>query len=509
MKKLFCALVATLFLLSPLCLSVSADDTDAEQMAIPDWIITELAADTSGRAGNTNGYTEDAGKDTFEFIELYNSSGRELNLYDYALTYNGSDRDTDKFETQIHESTPIKAGDFWDGTTIMAGSGIFSDLSNKPVNPETCMIAPGETVVLWVLYYESYLAEYNDGKGMSMADFRAHWNIPEDVKVIAVDGNSSDANGGHKKNFNVKNKDVGTYGIAKQSPELEANTNTDTSTYIEGLYTESEHLIFWVSIDFTDSLLDGSMANVTYNYTWDFAGYAATDQAYTYHNGGDYVYDARRGFLLTMYDEPTPGTLNPLQKMSLGVELAEGESFPVDSFVMYYPLQDANIRGIKVNGEFYKNDSTFTAPAAGVYTFDYFFEGDEEDKYTVSFEINGYPFEQPADVNVTVGSCMEAPTVELPDDGSRFDGWYTSSDCNPDSKFDFSTPITENMTLYAVLIPAETVTEAPTEVPTETPTEAPTEAPAEAPKGGCGSVMGLSLLPCLSCVLFFRKKREN
>ena len=52
-------------------------------------------------------------------------------------------------------------------------------------------------------------------------------------------------------------------------------------------------------------------------------------------------------------------------------------------------------------------------------------------------------------------------------------------------------------------------TDAPTEVPTETPTEAPTEAPAEAPKGGCGSVMGLSLLPCLSCVLFFRKKREN
>ena len=65
------------------------------------------------------------------------------------------------------------------------------------------------------------------------------------------------------------------------------------------------------------------------------------------------------------------------------------------------------------------------------------------------------------------------------------------------------------MTLYAVLIPAETVTEAPTETPTETPTEVPTEAPTEAPKGGCGSVMGLSLLPCLSCVLFFRKKRES
>ena len=101
--------------------------------------------------------------------------------------------------------------------------------------------------------------------------------------------------------------------------------------------------------------------------------------------------------------------------------------------------------------------------------------------------------------------------MELPDDGSRFDGWYTSSDCNADSKFDFSTPITENMTLYALLIPAETFTEAPTEapdVPTEVPTEAP-EIPTDAPKGGCGSVMGLSLLPCLAFVLLLCRKREN
>jgi hypothetical protein len=195
--------------------------------------------------------------------------------------------------------------------------------------------------------------------------------------------------------------------------------------------------------------------------------------------------------------------------MTVGVELSEGESFTFDGGTIYDPMLEKDILGYKIGGRFYKDGETFTAPAPGLYTYDFFFEGDEEDKYTVSFEIDGYPFEQPADVTVTVGSCIEAPTVELPDDGSHFDGWYTSSDCNADSKFDFSTPITENMTLYAVLIPAETVTEAPTEVPTETPTEAPTEVPTEAPKGGCGSVMGLSLLPCLSCVLFFRKKREN
>ena len=170
-------------------------------------------------------------------------------------------------------------------------------------------------------------------------------------------------------------------------------------------------------------------------------------------------------------------------------------------------MREKDILGYKIGGRFYKDGETFTAPAAGLYTYDFFFEGDEEDKYTVSFEIDGYPFEKPADMNVTVGSCMEAPTVELPDDGSRFDGWYTSPDCHADSKFDFSTPITGNMTLYALLIPAETFTEAP-DVPTEVPTEAP-EIPTDAPKGGCGSVMGLSLLPCLAFVLLLCRKREN
>ena len=76
-------------------------------------------------------------------------------------------------------------------------------------------------------------------------------------------------------------------------------------------------------------------------------------------------------------------------------------------------------------------------------------------------------------------------------------------------KFDFSTPITENITLYAVLIPVETTpTETVTEAPTEAPTAAPTEA--EAPTGGCGSVLALAILPCLLCgVILTLKKREN
>ena len=512
MKKLLCILLSSLLLLSCAVLFPAAEETTG-----PDWIITEICPDQQGVDGNTNGYTSDVTADCFEFIEIYNNSGRELNLYDYALTYNGSGRNSEKFEHQITEYTPIKGGDYLDGSDLIPTEPTkpFGDLSNRPTNPDTCTVAPGEVVVLWMMYLEAYQGRFNDGKGMSMADFRAHWNIPDDVKVIAVDANGNTKNGGNGKNFNVKNSEVGTYGIAKQSPELEAAANAADAAGLDGNYWESEHLVCWATVDFTDMLLNSTVANVTYNFTWDFAGYAAKDQAYTYYKDVDYVYDARRCFLVTMYDEPTAGALNVAQKMTLGVELAEGESIMLDSGIMYYPLLDENIDGFKINGKFYKDDSTFTAPAAGVYTFDFFFEGDEEAtdppvEYTVSFEISGYPFDQPAPVTVTEGSCIEAPAPDLPDDGSRFDGWYTSADCNAESKFDFSTPITESITLYATLIPADTTIEAPTESPAVTDDNVVTEAPTAAPAGGCGSMLALAVLPWLAVgFVLTAKKRED
>ena len=212
-------------------------------------------------------------------------------------------------------------------------------------------------------------------------------------------------------------------------------------------------------------LLDGSVANVTYNFTYDFAGYAAQDQAYTYYLDDNYVYDARRCYLVTMYDEATAGTLNPIQKMTLGVALAEGESFMLDTAIMYYPLLDANIDGFKINGKFVKDNATFTAETAGVYTFDFFFEGDVEETEA--------PTEAPTE------EATEAPT--------------------------------EEDTTVSTDTPTETTIEAPTEAPAVTDDNAvTTEAPTAAPAGGCGSVMTLAILPCLAAgfVLTSKKKED-
>ncbi len=508
MKKLLSLLIASLLLLSTaVALPVFAEGEATEQAAAPDWIITEIGNDTQGLDGNTNGYTADVTADTFEFIEIYNNSGRELNLYDYALTYNGNARDNKKFEHQITEYTPIKGGDYLDGSNLIPTEPTlpFGDLSLRPVNPETCMVAPGEVVVLWMLYLEAYQARFNDGKGMSVADFRAHWNIPEDVKVIGVDANGNAKNGGHAKNFNVKNSDVGTYGIALQSEELNAACNVPDSPAVDGNYWESEHLVFWVTMDFTDVIMDGSMPNATYSFTWDFAGYATMDQSYTYINDESYVFDARRGYMLNMYDEPSVGRLNTLQKMTLGVELSEGESYTFSEDTVYIPFLDENILGFKVNGELYDDGDTFTAPSAGVYTFDFFFERDI---------VTEAPTEAPTEPDT------EAPTEEPTEDP-------TETPTEPDTEARTEEP-TEKPTETPTEVPTEEPTEVSTEVPADTLIEESSDAPAEsttaasvessseasvgtdAPEGGCGSVVGLALLPCMAMgLIVICKKRKN
>ena len=374
MKKSLSLLIAALFLISTFTLAATST-VGAAKETMPDWIITEVGADTNGREGNENGYGPDVSKDCFEFIELYNSSGRELNLYDYALTYCSGDRDTEQFENAIQRYTPIKPGDYLDDSNLVPNTGIIGSLENKPVNPDACTVAPGEVVVLWVMYYEAYANIFNGGKGMSVADFRAHWNIPEDVKVIAVDGNGNATNGGNPKNFNVINSGVGTYGITLQSEELEQTANAPDGVY-QGSYVDSKDLAFWAALDYKNVILYSDLANLTINFTWDFSGYAIADASVTDVALDEYTYDTRRGYVLSVGDQPTPGSLNVLQKMTLGVPLVKGESYELLDEYIYWPILGEKMLGFKINGKLVEYNATFAAPEDGVYTFDFFFEKD-------------------------------------------------------------------------------------------------------------------------------------
>ena len=85
MKKTTCFILMLVILWACTFNASAADDFSTTS---PDWIITEISPDTNGNDSFVGGYN--SGEDVFEFIEIYNNSGRVLNLYDYAVLYNGN-----------------------------------------------------------------------------------------------------------------------------------------------------------------------------------------------------------------------------------------------------------------------------------------------------------------------------------------------------------------------------------------------------------------------------------
>ncbi len=407
MKKLTALMLSLLLVLSAMTALVSATDS-VGATAAPEWttkqpdlLITEICPDTAG--DGTGGYSD--GKDVFEMFEIYNNSDVTLNLYDYCIVYNGNGTTNAMFENAIIEITPFltnnkwedKPGNYIDGSTMVFGDGAsyeMCDLSNMPTNPETCYIEPGECVVVWSMYHEAYYALWNEGKGMSIDDFRTFWNIPDDVKVLAWDGSSNTANyGGNDKNFNLKNSGCGTYGIAKYSDMLNLAANTEpTATapdgtetkygkiniYDEKTFREFEDLVSWIVLDF-DYVGLKTTANLSYTYV--------VDDKYIDAEMHGFEADMRRGALVEYQCEPTPGKLNDTQKLMLSnYKFSVGETVTIPSkddielfiYEGWYKDESQPIEALMINGTKYELGSTFTATAAGTITVEPVFAEAEE-----------------------------------------------------------------------------------------------------------------------------------
>lgn len=394
MKKLTALMLSILIVLSASAALVGATDAAAPAWTTrePDLVITEIANDTSGNG--IAGYTD--GKDVFEFFEIYNNSNVTISLYDYCITYNGNKPSNDQYESTIVEITPFltnnqwenKPGNYLDGSTLQwtDNEKPVGDLSNLPTNPETFFIEPGECVVVWCIYAEAYFAMFNEGKGMSMADFRSFWNIPDNVKVIAFDGNSDTEHGGHGNNFNLKNSKCGSYGIAKYSDMLNLAANTGDTTkdenakygyiniYDEKTYREFEDMVFWINNDFDSWGSLKSQPNLTFNYTVDAKGEGAA--LLTEITNKEHAYDIRRGILCGTYCDPTPGYLTDVQKLTMpAYKFKAGETvqLPTAEDAEYMPYEiwyrDGQVlTGFNINGTTYQPGTTFTASAAGTIT---------------------------------------------------------------------------------------------------------------------------------------------
>ena len=106
----------------------------------------------------------------------------------------------------------------------------------------------------------------------------------------------------------------------------------------------------------------------------------------------------------------------------------------------------------------------------------------EKVMHTVAFNTNGHGT-APATLNVEDGKTISEQPV-LSESGWIFGGWYIDDRCT--TLFDFSTPIKEDMVLYAKWTeeavtptepPTETTSEKPTAISTETASAKPIESP--------------------------------
>ncbi len=424
MKKIICFILITV-MLSACAVSVSAADGSITTTQ-PDWIITEISPDTNGNGSFVGGYN--GGQDVFEFLELYNNSGKTLNLYDYAIFYNGNSHSSSTFETQIIEYTPIQGPDWRDGSykaeNWTSTDYKFCGEENLPMNPETCEVAPGEVVVLWSMYPEAVYANWNDGKGLQIDDFRTFWGMPEDAKIICWDGNSSVAMAGHDKNFNVKNSGSALYGICLKDESI--NKTANTSRVMARKFADYDVIKGWSVLDF-GFLNCPSAANCTYEYAVDVMGLGATEL-------GLYK-DLRRGMMVGAYSQASPGTLSVTQRLMMGLELKAGESLFINDIYASRIKEYGAFKGLTIDGKFYGIMDTFRAEADGVYSLEINFEGKNiaypyttvltaaaQPEETTAEQVTTSPTEVTASP-VTEASTTDTPTTTVPDTESGCGGF--------------------------------------------------------------------------------------
>ncbi len=211
----FLSMVLTVVLFSSLfMMTASAEEEGAFR---PEIVITKISPNPDWPGGG----------DPVEAFEIVNTSGKELNLYDYTVFYNGNP-DTHKTFGTVTRYTPFKAGDFRDETNYT--------LDVMPSNPDEFIMAPGEVAVVWVITADNV----EKAPALTDQDLRDFWNIPESVRIVYFDGTNE---GESTTNFNLKNSKSATYGIIRNDVPmvLKETTYEQGESYCVVVFDDAAH----------------------------------------------------------------------------------------------------------------------------------------------------------------------------------------------------------------------------------------------------------------------------
>ena len=191
--------------------------------ASPALSITEVVPNTNNLAGEA--------KKAFTAMELTNTSSMEVNVYDYALVCTEKDNNCKagmgfSYVLKMGAGNPVKRTD---------GNGSYFYFAEEHIsNPETCVLMPGESIVVWFITEDTFTSYQRDA-AFGFDHFRQYWvnqgNAQLGIKmsdgnyatkVIAVDANKSNVYnaGNNELNFELSVFESVVYGVAKANESV-------------------------------------------------------------------------------------------------------------------------------------------------------------------------------------------------------------------------------------------------------------------------------------------------
>ncbi len=301
----------------------------------PSLIITEIGVDQYMEVEQNTNPNAKGNSDTYEFIEIYNNSDGDINIYDYMIgcINVGAGSVSTYFERLIEDYTPIYPGHDWIDAPYTAYDEYLNGAA-LPANPEYeyGVIGAGEVAVLWAYSKDAFKAQ------ATVEQFRTFWSVPDDVKVFMFDANTEYG----EKNFCLENLDCHTYSIIQPCDKYPARRSGDVTFETSGgdrlsvyynlgenwSYETAPEVISWAVVCYKgyDPLYTYSKGdtkkNHRTNYTLEYSPYNG-EEVFTNGFFTVSIPSQKRMHLTGVTTEATVGTLTDAQKESIRNALPE------------------------------------------------------------------------------------------------------------------------------------------------------------------------------------------
>lgn len=286
-----------------------------QKTSAPRLVITEVMPDCKGA-------------DLFEYVEVVNTSGQTINIFDYTFVARSSSYMACSNEF-FNKANPLIPGDV--GNILSAEPGyVYNDVVPTNIEYKNGWLEPGETVLLWSYFSDSAIA------GATFDDFYNYYNLDRSVKVIAMDADNTSYSGralrqnlGNSGSYLyglVANADLDFYGeVYKSNPVMKPivfGNGVSSVNHVGIPISDCESFVVAANVFATGSSVPGLGENVGYQYIWNknpgvnnkcgaYYSYARLTQM-----SNDYRF-CFTGSVVTEEWKASPGQLLPRQKTAL------------------------------------------------------------------------------------------------------------------------------------------------------------------------------------------------